>query len=72
MTLNSNYFIGVLNLDVRQRAALLGHSVETNQAYYSKIRMKEELDDIRLKMNDNDVQQNSTKKVIPFRTKKIS
>lgn len=72
MTLNSNYFIAVLNLDVRQRAALLGHSVETNLAYYTKIRMKEELDDIRLKMNDNDVQQNSTKKVIPFRTKKIS
>jgi hypothetical protein len=72
MTLNSNYFIGVLKLDERQRAALLGHSVETNQAYYSKIHMEVEVDNIRLKMNDNDVQQNSTQKVIPFRTKKIS
>lgn len=72
MTLNSNYFIGELKLDVRQRAALLGHSVETNEAYYSKIRMEEEVDNVRMKMDDNDVQQNSTEKVIPFRTKKIS
>ncbi|BCK00733.1 hypothetical protein bsdcttw_37730 [Anaerocolumna chitinilytica] len=60
MTLNSNYFIGVLNLDVRERASLLGHSVETNQAYYTKIRMEEEVDNIRLKMDDktfNNIQQ---------------
>ncbi len=41
MTLNSNYLIGVLKLDVGQRAALLGHSVDTNEAYYTKIRMEE-------------------------------
>lgn len=34
--------------------------------------MEEEVDNIRLKMAGNDVQQNSTDKVLPFRTKKIS
>lgn len=62
----------MLKLDVRERAALLGHSVETNQVYYTKIRMEEEVDNIRLKMDDNDVQQNSTENVIPFKPKKIS
>ncbi|WP_207726433.1 hypothetical protein [Anaerocolumna chitinilytica] len=47
-------------MDVRERASLLGHSVETNQAYYTKIRMEEEVDNIRLKMDDktfNNIQQ---------------
>lgn len=35
MSLNSNIFIGKLNLPVTERARLLGHSVETNEKYYS-------------------------------------
>lgn len=35
MSLNSNIFIGRLNLPVTERARLLGHSVETNEKHYS-------------------------------------
>ncbi len=35
MSLNSNVFIGIYNLPETVRAALLGHSIETNLYYYS-------------------------------------
>ena len=35
MSLNSNIFIGKLNMPVTERARLLGHSVETNEKNYS-------------------------------------
>lgn len=35
MSLNSNVLAGELDLPVAKRAELLGHSVETNMAYYT-------------------------------------
>ena len=53
MSLNSNVFIGKLQLPVTERANLLGHSVETNEKHYS-FSKKDNIDNICSLLNEMD------------------
>lgn len=71
MSLNSNVFIP-LGINVADRAALLGHSIETNLKHYSFAR-KDNLSEIRdILSGNNTVVTPSHPNVIPFDSKKES
>ena len=68
MSLNSNVFIP-LGIPVTQRAYLLGHSVETNERFYSHMRT-ESLADIKNMLNQS-THTHSHCKIVRFSSKKI-
>lgn len=68
ISLNSNVFIP-LGIPVTQRAYLLGHSVETNERYYSHMRT-ESLSDIKNILNQS-THTHSHNKIIDFPSEKI-
>lgn len=81
MSLNSNVFIP-LGIPVTERAYLLGHSVETNERFYSHMRT-ESLTDIKELLNGSNCTETSDNqsdesrhaqarsKIIRFSSKKI-
>lgn len=70
MSLNSNILAGKLNLPTAKRAELLGHSVETNMAYYTYA-TKDDMDDL-INLFDSEIQVSprSHQKVITFEQRK--
>jgi len=62
MSLNSNVFIDKLNLPVTKRAALLGHSVATNERYYSHMKSQstEDVKELLNNLNSRNIESNNT------------
>ena len=70
MSLNSNVLAGKLNLPVAKRAELLGHSVETNMAYYTYA-TKDDMDDlVDLFDSETQVSPRSHQNVVLFEQRK--
>ena len=70
MSLNSNVLAGEFNLPVAKRAELLGHSVETNEKYYTYA-TKDNMDDLVAMFNARgEVSPRSHLKVVNFTKEK--
>lgn len=72
-SLNSNVFIGKLHMPVTQRAKLLGHSVATNEKYYSFCSKDDDLDSLCELLNcadRNEVSPKSHFKLVSFEKEK--
>lgn len=71
MSLNSNVFIP-MGISVADRAALLGHSIETNMKHYSYAQ-KDLIDDVKAKLDKTATfglgTQREPKKIVPFAKK---
>ena len=69
-SLNTNVFIGKLQLPVTQRAKLLGHSVATNEKFYSPHSKDDDLESLRDLLNGadrNEVSPKSHPNLIDFK-----
>lgn len=72
MSLNSNVFIGQHNFPSNVRAKLLGHSIQTNERFYSYSSKDTDLDDICSKLNNVGQVAPRWHQIIPFKAKEKS